>query len=150
MEITVDIKQEYTIEPKVLIQCKQETEEVSEIVGLLESREKKLIGTLNHKEYVLEPKQVLYAESVDSITYLYTKEEVYRASYSLNELEEKYSVRGYFRCSKSVVLNIHAIKELKSEMGNRIDACLENGEHIIISRRYAKQFRAILKGGDCE
>ena len=32
-------------------------------------------------------------------------------------------------------------------MGNRIDALLDNQEHVIISRRYVKEFRERLKGG---
>lgn len=32
-------------------------------------------------------------------------------------------------------------------MGNRINAILDNQEHVIISRRYAKDFREMLKRG---
>lgn len=150
MKITVELKEEYPISPQVLIQCNENNQEVQEIVHLLESKDRKLIGSLDHEEHVLDPKDVLYAESVDGVTYLYTSENVYRTAYSLSELEQMCSSRGYFRCSKSSVLNIHAIKSLKSEVGNRIDACLRNEEHIVISRRYAKHLRAILKGGDAE
>lgn len=148
MEISVDIKKDYPKEPKILIQCQEETEQVKEVLQLLKTTERKLIGSLQHEEHVIDPKDVYYGESVDGVTYLYTKEEVYRTSYSLTELEERYSMRGFFRCSKSTVLNVHAIKSLRSEVGNRIDARLDNEEHIIISRKYAKQLRNILKGGD--
>lgn len=150
MKIAVDINAAYPSEPKILIQCQKETRQVRDVVTLLETVEKKLIGSCHHTEHVIDPKDVYYGESVDGVTYLYTKEEVYRTAYSLMELEERYSARGYFRCSKSTVLNIHAIKSLRSEVGNRIDACLDNGEHIIISRKYAKVLRLILKGGDAE
>ena len=146
MEIIIDMKQEHPLCPRVIIQCQGETEEVIEILQLLESKEKKIIGFLYQKEYFLKPKEVLYVESVDGSSYIYTSDQVYKTNYSLLEFESQFSSHGFFRCSKSVVLNIHAIDELKSEMGNRIDARLQNGEHIIISRRYAKELRAILKG----
>lgn len=147
MRIEVDIRKEYEKDPHVLIHCREQNQEVQEIVALLETKNQKLIGMKNQQEHIIPPKEVLYAESVDGVTYLYTKEAVYRTTYSLTELEERYRARGYFRCSKSAVLNMHAIESLKSEEGNRIDAALCNGEHIIISRRYAKELRQILKGG---
>jgi len=150
MKIEVDIRKEYERNPKVLIQCQERTKEVQEIEALLETKNQKLIGTLNQQEHILHPKAVLYAESVDGVTYLYTKQAVYRTTYSLSELEDRYKMRGYFRCSKSAVLNIHAIESLQSIEGKRIDAALNNGEHIIISRRYAKELRRILKGGNIE
>ena len=80
------------------------------------------------------------------VTYLYTSMEVYRTNMSLAAVESLYMDEGYFRCSKSMIINIYHIEKLKSESGNRIDAMMDNGEHVIISRRYAKELRSILKG----
>ena len=52
----------------------------------------------------------------------------------------------YFRCSKSMIINIYRISRLQSESGGRINAVMENGEHVIISRSYAKEFRRVLRG----
>ncbi len=146
MKITIECNPQYSSKPHVIIQCQKENEEVKEIQDLLHTKDRKMIGTLNQKEYVIDPDKVLYGESVDGVTFLYTREQVYRIQQKLSELENTYRTLGYFRCSKSVVLNINAIAELTSEVGNRIDAGLCNGEHIIISRRYAKELRAILRG----
>ena len=47
---------------------------------------------------------------------------------------------------EKLIINIYRIEKLKSESGNRIDAMMDNGEHVIISRRYAKELRTILRG----
>ena len=52
----------------------------------------------------------------------------------------------YFRCSKSMIINVNKVEMLKSMPSNRIDATLVSGEHIIISRTYASDFRKLLKG----
>ena len=65
----------------------------------------------------------------------------------LAEAEEKLNSYGFFRCNKSFVVNINHIASVRSDMGNRIDALLDNQEHVIISRRYAKVFRELLRGG---
>ena len=44
-----------------------------------------------------------------------------------------------------MILNIYRISELKSESSGRINAAMENGERVIISRSYAKAFRRELK-----
>lgn len=49
-----------------------------------------------------------------------------------------------------MILNLYKISFLKSEPGNRIRATMENGEQVMISRRYAKELRQILKGGSKE
>ena len=78
----------------------------------------------------------------------YLKEkDVFTSAMSLASIDQDYSDIGYFRCSKSMIINIYQIDKLQSKPGNRIDAKMINGEHVIISRRYAKELRSILKGG---
>lgn len=145
MKLRIEKSEAYDQEPEVVIYCKEVDERVQKIIAALDMQKKKLLGILEQKEYIVEPEEVLYCESVDGVVFIYTCEQVYRSSYTLNDIENIFPDHGFFRCSKSMVLNINSITSLESEMGNRIDAMLSNGEHIMISRRYAKQFRAILK-----
>lgn len=145
MKLRIEENEAYEQEPEVVIYCKEIDERVQKIISVLDLQKKKLLGTLEQKEYIIEPEVVLYCESVDGVVFIYTFEQVYRSSYTLNDVENIFLDHRFFRCSKSMVLNINSITSLKSEMGNRIDAVLSNGEHIMISRHYAKQFRVILK-----
>jgi DNA-binding LytR/AlgR family response regulator len=145
MKIRIDKNETYESEPEIVIRCKEMDDKVRKIVSLLDMQKKKLLGFADQKEHIIEPAEVLYCESVDGVVFLYVKDQVYKTAYTLNEIDSAFSGTGYFRCSKSMILNIHSIKSLKSELGNRIDALLSNGEHITISRHYAKQLRAILK-----
>ena len=65
---------------------------------------------------------------------------------SLYSIELLLNDEHYFRCSKSMIINVDKVERLKSMSSNRIDATLVNGEHIIISRTYASDFRKLLKG----
>lgn len=67
--------------------------------------------------------------------------------HTLAQLETLLDSVRFFRCAKSMILNIDRVKALKSLACNRIDATMQNGEHIIISRTYASEFRRRLKGG---
>jgi len=46
-----------------------------------------------------------------------------------------------------MVINIYRISHLQSKPGSRICATMENGEEVMISRKYAKGLRQVLKGG---
>lgn len=131
---------------EIRIRYRQMTEQIEEIVHYIEGQGDKLIGIKDGQQFMLRPYDVLYLESVEGTAYLYTEKEVYRSSLTLMAAERAYGDEGYFRCSKSMVLNIYRIQKLQSMPGNRIDVTMDNGEHAVISRRYAKELRSILKG----
>ncbi|MBE5963168.1 MAG: LytTR family transcriptional regulator [Lachnospiraceae bacterium] len=145
MKITVDRILEG--EDEVILRYREMTQEVERILKVLRADEKRLIGRQGKEQVVLNAKKVLYLESVDEVTFAYTKNGVYRIDYTLAEAEARFGMEGFFRCSKSMVINIWKVASLKSMSCNRIDATMENGEHVIISRTYAAEFRRILKGG---
>lgn len=131
---------------EVRIRYRQMTEQIQGIVYYIEGLSRKLIGTKDGQQFVLKPYDVIYLESVDGTAYIYTDKEVYRSDLTLLAAERAYADEGYFRCSKSMVINIYRIQKLQSMPGNRIDVTMDNGEHVVISRRYAKEFRDILRG----
>ena len=63
------------------------------------------------------------------------------------EITECYQANGFFRCSKSMSVNLHSIASLKSCTDGRIVASLSNGERILIFRQYSRLLRNKLKGG---
>ncbi len=131
---------------EVVIKYSQMTGQIEDIVRYIERQGEKLVGMKDGQQFVIRPHSVVYLESVDGITYLYTENEVYKTGLTLMGAEAAYVEEGYFRCSKSMVINLYRIEKLKSMSGNRIDATMDNGEHVVISRRYAKELRNILKG----
>ena len=104
-----------------------------------------MIGMLNGEKYFFYPSEIYYIEYVDNKTFAYMKEKVYIIAYSLEKLEQILDKQTFFRCSKSMILNLRHVKKFKSSMGNRIIATLDNEENVIISRHYSKILRAYLK-----
>lgn len=123
------------------------TPEIERILNFLNGEQQKIRGWKEKTLVMLEPSQILYIESVDGKTFAYTEKEMFRVDYTLNRLEEVLHSARFFRCSKSMILNIDKVDRLKSLPNNRIDASMCNGEHIMISRTYASDFRKRLKGG---
>lgn len=131
---------------EVIIKYKQMTEHIDGIIKYIEGQGEKLLGIKEGQQFFIDIHKVIYLESVDGITWLYTGDEVYKSNLTLIHCEMIYAEEGFFRCSKSMVINICRIDKLKSMSGNRIDVTMDNGEHVVISRHYAKELRSILRG----
>ena len=143
MKITVEhIK---GVENEVILRCETIDEEMLGILALLNAASKKIMGIKDGESHLLAPSEVLYCESVDDSNFVYTAKDVFATAYSLSELEMLFSDFGFLRCSKSTVINLNAIDRFKTEDGARINATMRNGEHIVISRHYAKLLRAKLE-----
>lgn len=134
-------------EDEIIVRYREMNDQIESIIGIVQGKGHKISAYGDGQMHLLVPEHVYYLESVDGVTFAYLKDKVYKVQMSLLELEICYEGRGFFRCSKSMVLNIYKISHLKSEPGNRILATMENGEQVMISRKYAKELRRILKGG---
>ncbi|XCP86315.1 LytTR family DNA-binding domain-containing protein [Roseburia hominis] len=134
-------------EEEIVIRYREMNSHLQSIVALARGAEPKIRAVWEGREIFLLPEEVYYFENVDGVTYAYLVDKVVRVGESLREITLTYEDRGFFRCSKSMVLNIHRISYLKSEPGNRIRATMENKEQVMISRKYAKELRKVLKGG---
>lgn len=152
-------------EDEIIVKYRRMTPEIRRIADFLRGEETKIIGQRERgtegkgtqektKEkarekvrIILDREQILYIETVDGRTYAYTEEDVIQLDYTLAQLSELLSSVNFFRCSKSMIINIDKVRTLKSLSSNRIDAAMCNGEHIMISRTYASDFRKRLKRG---
>lgn len=135
-------------EEEVFVRYREMNEKIEAIASIAQGMEQKIPAVWEGRTLFLRPEMVYYLENVDGVTYAYLEDKVAKVPESLRTLEMYYTGRGFFRCSKSMILNIHKISYLKSEPYSRIRATMENGEQVIISRKYAKELRQILKGGN--
>lgn len=146
----IELQQISSGEDRILIEYKSMTPEIEKVVQILKKEPEMLLGQAGNRQYRFRVEDVYYFESVDEKSYAYLKEEVIQVRMTLAQVEEKFSYAGFFRCNKSVVLNMNKIVSVQSEMGSRINAKLDNGEHVIISRHYSGAFRKRLRGDEGE
>ncbi len=143
----VDIQKITEGDESVVIRYREGNSVISRIIGILQSEGNKLWGKIDDQNVCVSFDEILYLESVDDKVFACTKDKVLRIDGSLNSFMLESDDECFFRCSKSMVLNVNRVVSLRSLSSNRIDATMEGGEHIIISRRYASEFRKLLKGG---
>lgn len=129
---------------ELIIKCKSVNDEVKRIIELIKLSDEKIIGFLDGESYVVDPIKILYFESVDKKTFMYTEDKVYEISLRLYELEKKMSKYDFFRSSKSTILNISRIKKLSHKFNGKLEATLDNDEKLLISRQYVSVIKEIL------
>ena len=133
----IKIKEGFT-NTEVIIKCSKVTDEIRQMESLLLSYEPKLPVTKDGATYFINKQDIFYFESVDKQSFLYTANDVYKISLKLYEIENILTSVGFFRNSKSQILNIAKIESLRPDFDGRMEVLLKNNEKAIVSRQYAK------------
>ena len=142
----IDIKQITEGEESVIIRYREANTRIGRIAGMLRGEENRIWGKTDDGDTYVMLDDILYLESVDDKVFACTPDKVLRIDTTLSSFMTENSEDIFFRSSKSMVINVNRVVSLKSLSSNRIDATMEGGDHIIISRRYASEFRRFLKG----
>ncbi len=132
-------------EELVLIRCYKVNDEVSELVDFIRARDGLVSGYEDSQIFQIALRDIYYFEGVDNKVYAYLKNHVYEIKSKLYELEEDYHKMKFFRCSKSILVNLMKVESVKPALNGRFAAKLLNGEEIIISRQYVPVLKKILQ-----
>ena len=138
IEINVD---ENIADTHISISCKALTPEIERMLAMIRILGKQLTVTKDNEIYFLDVSKVVYVEAVDRKTFVYTKEGVYESDFKLYELEQQLENCGFFRVSKSCLLQLKYMQSMKADLNRRIKVTLENGEQIMGSRQYAEELK---------
>lgn len=129
---------------QVIIKCRKINDEVVQLKKHIKLFDKKLQAKKENELYFVHTSDVLYFESVDNRTFLYTEDSVLEVKQRLYELETILLDKDFIRTSKSQIINVNKIKSLKPELNRTILATMCNGEQVSISRKYVQAFRVML------
>lgn len=97
------------------------------------------------EEIILDPKEIYYLDHIDRKLFAYTSDGVYRLMNTLAVCEDMLWNYGFVRVSKSNLINIYKIRQLKPDMNMKVYASFDNGERICINRSYKKSFNEYLQ-----
>lgn len=79
----------------------------------LEQHKEKLLIKGKEQISFVDKKDIILVERAESATQIVTKEEIYRTSISLGEIEEKLPAGDFMRCHKSYIINISKISKIE-------------------------------------
>ena len=126
-------------EEQVIIACVEMTPEFEDIKNYCLAKGNFLTGYANvSSQQQVHIKDILYVEAIGEKVFAYTKEKVFEIKQRLYALEAKLAPYKFIRCSKSFLICLLKIESIRPALNGRYLACMENGEEVIISRKYAK------------
>lgn len=121
----------------VRIVCPFIDEQVEAIAASVNALDRRLVGVCEGKTHIIDAADILYADTVDGRTFLYTRTAVLESRLRLREVEEALGGTGFVRASRSLLVNFDHVKALRPFANARLELILSNDEHLIASRQYA-------------
>lgn len=140
MKIAINIDEKVQ-DTEILISCNRLTPEIEKILATLRILNQQMMVTKQEETYILDVSKIIYIEAVERKTFVYTKDEYYESKLKLYEMEERLMQCGFFRVSKSCLVQLHNIKSIKNDIDRKLRLTLESGEQIMVSRQYADEIK---------
>jgi DNA-binding LytR/AlgR family response regulator len=104
-------------------------------------KQKTITGKYNGEIYFLDYNDVIYFDTADRKTFIYTIDKVYETALKLYQLEDMLKDTSFMRASKKMILNIKKINSIGHTFSGKMIATLINGEKAEISRMYEPLLR---------
>ena len=133
-------------ETEITIKCREKDDKINKLIEMISTYYINVTGKKDGENYRLSLDDIYYFEAVENRVFAYVKKDVYEVNYKIVELEEVLKNTSFIRVSRTVILNILKIERVSTLVNGRILACLDNGEKMIITRLYAKEFKRKLQG----
>ncbi len=144
MKITLNQDSAFA-ETEVIINCPGVDEDILRLVAMLRVYQKKLVGILDGERRLLDVRDILYIDTADKKTFLYTQGAVYESALRLYELEDALRELAFMRAGLSVIINFRRIQSIRPELGGRLLLTMDNGEQLYVSRQYAGEMNKKLR-----
>lgn len=145
-EVKVSIQENPDIqETEVVIHCNKVDVLVEKIISAVQTASGRLIGSVDGVIYQIDLSKILYIESVNRKTFLYTENEIYESTKRLYMLEDELRGSSFFRASKAIIINLRKVHSIQPEIGSRLILTMDNGERVVVSRQYANIIKNVLE-----
>lgn len=135
------IQDDNALEPEVIITCREITEDIQRAITAIRSIDCRLTGIKDGQTFILQPAEVVYIDTADKRTFIYTAKDVYETQLRLYELEEQLPKADFFRANKSCIIGMRHIRSIKADIDGRLLLTMDSGEKLWVSRQYAAEFR---------
>lgn len=140
MKITININENLS-DTEIVINSNSLSSDIETIIATLRMLDSQITVSKNGESYILDVAKIVYVESVDRKTFVYTEQDCFDSKLKLYEIEERLCKSGFLRISKNCLVSLKYIRSLRAELDRKIRLTLENGEQIIVSRQYADELK---------
>ena len=125
----------------VTIEYPEYTESVKGLIRKIESLDVSFSVTAEDRQMRIARSDVYYLEIVDRKAFLYTEKDVFRLDASMQEILNLTVDSDLVRISRTCIMNTSHLTEIRQLKNSHLEATLDNGEKLIVSRKYLRDIK---------
>ena len=125
----------------VTIEYPEYTESVKGLIRKIESLDVSFSVTAEDRQMRIARSDVYYLEIVDRKAFLYTEKDVFRLDASMQEILNLTIDSDLVRISRTCIMNTSHLTEIRQLKNSHLEATLDNGEKLIVSRKYLRDIK---------
>ena len=114
--------------------------EIRAFLEFADSVNQQIQGKAEDRTRIMNLHEVYYFEIVDRRCFAYIADSVWQVRLTLQDILDNFGKWNFVRIGKSMVVNLNYVKLLKPDLNARVKIILENGETVVLSRKYHSDF----------
>jgi DNA-binding LytR/AlgR family response regulator len=131
----------------VIIEYPTYNDTVIGLVRKIESMNFRFCANVDGRQMKITPEDVYYIENVERKLFVYLIKDVYRLDGTMQEIEQMTADTDLVRISRTCLMNTAHLTEIRQVRNSRLEAVLDNGEVLIVSRKYLKDIKQVFQKG---
>ena len=129
----------------VIVEYPEYDKSVDNLINKIKNMSISFTGKSDGKTVSIDISDIYYIENVERKLFLYSKKDVYRYDGSMADIDSSISETDLVRISRTCFMNVSHLKEIMQIKNSHLEAVLDNGEKLIVSRKYLKDIKKIFR-----
>lgn len=129
----------------VIVEYPEYDKSVDNLINKIKNMSISFTGKSDGKTVSIDISDIYYIENVERKIFLYSKKDIYRYDGSMADIDSSISETDIVRISRTCFMNVSHLKEIMQIKNSHLEAVLDNGEKLIVSRKYLKDIKKIFR-----
>ena len=129
----------------VIVEYPEYTGSTADLIKRINDLDIRFCANDDGKQIKIDLADIYYMENVDRKLFIYTEKDVYRYESTMAEALTHTAGTGLVRISRTCIMNAEHLKEIRQIRNSHLEAVLDNGEKLIVSRKYLRDIKEVFK-----
>lgn len=129
----------------VIVEYPEYDQTVERLVNKIRNLSISFTGKADGKTFSIDISDIYYIENVERKIFLYSKNDVYRFDGNMTDIDSAITDTDLVRISRTCFMNVSHLREIMQMKNSHLEAVLDNGEKLIVSRKYLKDIKKIFR-----
>ena len=129
----------------VIVEYPEYDRTVERLVSRIKDLNISFTGKADGKTFSIDIPDIYYIENVERKIFLYSKKDIYRFDGTMSDIDSAIADTDLVRISRTCFMNVSHLKEIMQMKNSHLEAVLDNGEKLIVSRKYLKDIKKIFR-----